>query len=275
MIAEVDATKFKRAMESLSDALLSSDGDASMVLTDETKRLTRQIMNFTPPFKSSSMSEDVPNASAKKIGELAIQRDLRRLYSEADTELMDEVGSRYGVSNINTFVTGKDGAKLNLRWQRIDPEGSRMAAVHNDFMNSGRKLQRLNSNQHIWAARNVVPKGSIAKMQSDLVSRVGRWKASWAKTAMDLGDKMPSWISRHNVSNISVSDKTQLTDRTRPSITFGSKAPGVGSTRPAIQAALNQRAAIIVRRVAMMLRGYKKDIESSGRANSHGREGAL
>ena len=273
---EIDMTKFIRSTESLSDALLGSGKDASEVLADETKRLSRQIMNFTPPMKQKAYSDESPPPPvAQKIGEMAIQRDLSKLFSEADTKLIDEVGSAHGTANISAFITTSGGQKMNLRWDALDAEGARMKEVHTAFLAGGRKTTRLKSNQHVWAARNVVPTGSIARLQAQLVTRVGRLKASFARIAIELGDRMPQWIAKHDVKNISVANKTDLYDKEKPSITFGSSAPGVGVTQIDVQKALNQRATNIAKRIKLILNGYKRDIGEGRKCQPRAKESNL
>jgi hypothetical protein len=272
---EIDLTGWHRATESLSAALLGSGHDVSEILADETKRLSRQIMNFTPPMKQKKLSEDTPDASAKKIGEMAIQRDLSKLYSEADTKLIDEVGSQHGLANISVFITDKDGSKKFLRWDTIDPEGSRMSATHSAFLAGGRTLTRLKSNQHTWAARNIVPRGAIAKLQAQLIPRVGRWKASWAQLAIKLGDRLPQWIAGHNVKNISRADDGMLHDNERPSLTFGSSAPGVQLSQADVQKAVYQRMGNILKRVQKVLHGYKYDIGNGHTCKPRAKESNL
>lgn len=117
--------------------------------------------------------------------------------------------------------------------------------------------------------RAVITKAQVQQAVRQIKQRVGRFKASWAQTAAQLGEgSIPQWISRHfptpknrliNLSNL----------EDKPSIIFGSASPGARRFSSLIQAAVKIRAKIVATRVRLILSGYRKDIARGIRPLSH------
>lgn len=257
--SDIDTSGMNGMLDGLSDALIGQGqgSDCSQILRDETRRLSKQIVAFTPPLKSN-------HGAPKASGEMAIAGELHSLFTEAGTKLIDEIGSEHGLHDINAFITRPQGDKLNLRWGTIDPTGARMAEYHQKEKNSrgkiGRRVKR--SEPGKWFARYVVPTGTLEPYIKTIQKRVGRWRASWATVASNLGQQFPAWISRHfgSVNEISISNIEGLQSRTSPSVTFGSRAPGNQRQRGIIQSAVTARGKAIGKRIRLVLSGYAKDV---------------
>ncbi len=127
LTADIDTTRFNDVMGSLHDALIGQGKDVSTLLKDEHKRLTRTIINFTPP---------IPATGAKQRGELAVKKDLYSLISEAGPELIDRVGSKHGLQNIDDWTSGV-GGKTHILWDHLDPNGTNLTELHNLYRDSG------------------------------------------------------------------------------------------------------------------------------------------
>jgi hypothetical protein len=250
---EVDATRLQSVLFDLQDALGQSGkpADISEIVRDETRRLIVEIVKDTPP-------------QTKAIGEAAVVRDINSLFSGAEPGLIDAVVSEHGAYNVDTYITNKSGDKVHLKWDRIDPTGEQMARLHNAARNNRGGINRGKKVQDAWAARVVVPNDSKAAYMKEIVSHVGRWKASWADTAMALGvQNIVSWIKRHvggGKSNAGFHKLDGLMDGSFPVVTFGSRAPGVGRQAGVIQSAIRIRSQAIVRRTKLIVSGYAKDI---------------
>src|SRR5438552_12436666 len=122
MITPVLTTdRLTEAISSLREAMIGAGQDCANILRDEHKMLTRTIVNFTPP---------TPAANAKWLGEMAVARDISKFVSEAEPELIDKIGSKYGIENINTYVTKSDGTRLPIVWDHLDPTGARLNEYH-------------------------------------------------------------------------------------------------------------------------------------------------
>src|SRR5713101_4106586 len=123
----IDTSRAVRALESLHDAMIGKGMDCSNLLKDETRLLCRTIVNFTPPLKGGA-------GSPQRSGEAAIAREVGGLFSEASQHLIDEIGSRYGIRDVDAaYVTEKNGTRLQLQWQHIDSTGDRMAEYHQQY----------------------------------------------------------------------------------------------------------------------------------------------
>src|SRR5438105_15927902 len=99
---EVDTTVLSQKLLALSRA---SGIDAREIVKTEVRQLSRQITNFTPPIRSET--------SAQKTGEHAVEAGIKAVFSEAQPQLIDEVGSRYGISDIQqAWISEKDGTRI-------------------------------------------------------------------------------------------------------------------------------------------------------------------
>jgi len=226
--------------------------DARAVLQDQAKRLARQITNFMPPLNTGK------KGSAKATGEAAVEMDLKNLITEATPNLIDEIGSRFGVTDIRTaYLTEHGGEQINLQWDHLDPTGSRLHEYHEQARDDeGRVPFVARPDTGIWSARVVAPVGTRQPEIDRTKADVGIAKASWALTGARLGDSYPAWINRHfgRVAKMSRLDQSKLNDPEQPSITFGSSAPGIGRFKRQINQAVVKRARAMVTRVATLIR---------------------
>ncbi len=248
LTADIDTTRFNTVMESLHDALIGQGKDVSTLLRDEHKRLTRTIVNFTAP---------TPASGAKQTGELAVKKDLYSLISEAGPDLIDRVGSKYGLNNISAW-----SGNTHLIWDHLDPNGTQLAELHNEYRqrSSGRPYRFRKIREGEWRSRIVVEKGRREPYVKLVQSHVGRWKAKWAYGATQLGDRYPSWITRHfgYVANKSVIQFDLSSDN--QFITFGGRGPNFRRDLFKIKGAMTFRARVIERRIKLIVSGYAKDV---------------
>lgn len=260
--AKIETDRLILGLDSLRDAMVGQGMDASHLVEDETRRLARMIVAFIPPIAKGR--------SAREVGEGAVERDIKNLISEAKPELIDEVGSRYGVSDIRAaYVTEKGGQQLNLQWEHLDPTGSRLEEYH-EFYRDKRtgRVPKVKPVAGIWQSRVVSPLGTRADLIKKTQRHVGSWKASWALVGARLGDKYPSWLSRHFGNPFGIAKLDGLQNREAPFVTFGSRSAGNGRMRERIQGAVRARIRSIHRRVKLMLSGYNKDLASGMKAQA-------
>src|SRR6266496_3914455 len=141
----LDSTKLDRALHSLRETMLGRGQDITNLLIDEQRRLARAIVNVCPPG---------PGSGAKKVGEFAVEHDIHRLVSEASPALIDKIGSKYGVSNIQAQIFTKQGEPILLEWAHLDPSGARLAEYHRLYLNErGRIPKQPSSGRGRWVAR--------------------------------------------------------------------------------------------------------------------------
>jgi hypothetical protein len=252
--------RLTEAMESLREAMIGAGKDCANILRDEHKMLTRTIVNFTAP---------TPAAGAKQLGEQAVARDITKLVSEASPELVDKVGSKYGIQDVHAFVTKQDGSKLEILWQHLDPTGARLSEYHQMYRDSRGRVRNYKPAPGVWDSRVVVPKGVRDPYIKLVQQRVGRWKAKWAYAAAQLGDRYPGWITRHFPKVSGDSFYEANLEGENPSITFGGRGPNFRRNLSNIQGAVKFRAKAILRRAHLMVNGYRQDIARGMRAQAN------
>ena len=249
---DVDTSRLNVVLTGLREALIGQDKDVSRILVDEQRLLTRTIVNFTPP---------IPSKQARQRGELAVQKDLFSLISEADPRLIDRVGAKYGLKDIDTWRT-TPGGRQHLLWENLNPSGSNLDALHNSYRypGTGRPKRMKGSNPAEWRARIVVAKGVRQLYVDKVKSHVGRWKAKWAYAAAKLGDKYPNWISRHfsYVSSNTVFQSDLQNEN--PFILFGGRGSNFAQNKAQIQGAVRFRVQTILKRIKLVVSGYAKDV---------------
>ncbi len=256
----MDTSKLNVVLNDLRTALIGQGKDISTILQDEHRRLTRTIVNFTPP---------LPSRGARQIGEKAVATDLHALISEAGPELIDSIGSKHGLRNISAWHTSKGGKQLQILWDNLVLNTSQLPELHASYRNKrGRVPRGRNLGGGIWSSRIVVEKGQREPYVKQVQEHVGRWKAKWAFGAAMLGDRYPAWIARHfgyvSKSAVFQHNKSEET----PSITFGGSGPNFAQDKPKINAAIKFRVKAIMNRIKIVVSGYAKDVANNVRVNT-------
>lgn len=261
-----DGVLLRRRLNALSDALLSHGGsreaaDAFVLVRDESSRLMRTIINFTPPLGPGGRA-----AGARKAGEDAIRKELASLFSQAGKPLIERVVSENGYNNVRAFTTNQEGQPIPLLWDNVNPAGDNMAGWHHRFQNRSGKIRKVKQQIGQWRARVVVPEGSRDPYVESVVKRVGRWKATIALALAAIGEKVPAWLRKHlgDVRGIAILDVSKLSHPTSPEITFGTRAPGVGQPsrryQSRVSAAVQSRARSMARRARLIRNNYCREI---------------
>lgn len=262
---EFDTTVLSERLKAIHAAMVSTGqgSDMNALLKDEAGRLIVLVSKFTPPMGAGGRS-----AGAKQAGEHAIESELNSLISEASYELIDEIGSRHGISDVRTFLTKKDGSKLDIVWNNVDPTGDRLKEYHNKYRGPRGKIARIKQRLGVWHSRIVVPEGKRAPYIAKVRQKVGRWRASICAGLPQLGVRVPRWISRHfgSIDDIAILDLSMMNDPVHPSIEFGTRAPGVGDPslgyKRQMHGALASRLRSLKKRAQLILNGYAKDINN-------------
>ena len=260
-VREIDSSRLRGKLNDLYEVMLGQGKDVSRMLLDEGVLLNKRIVSFVPPIKANGRGP-------KAAGEMAVHRDVNRVFQEASPALIATIAKRCGTSNVNTWVTNKDGTKENLQWANVDASASRMDSLHQSFRNprTGQVSKNKSALEHVWKARVIVPTGSIAPYEAKVKARVGRARASMAYFGARNGAKFPAWITRHfgSVSDVAIADTQNLMDPRFPRLAFGSRAPGINRVEDRIQGAVKSRINAISTKIKLMLNGYKKDFQTPG-----------
>src|SRR6185369_3296519 len=124
-------------------------GDAATVLEDEFRLLMKQIINLTPPpgLGRAAMSQ----------GEESVKRDLNQLFTPINEEMLNHIGSLFGVAGIDNWITDTDGKHKHLIWNKLDPTGAGMQQFHRANQDSRGRARRLKrKRKDAWFAPYVV-----------------------------------------------------------------------------------------------------------------------
>lgn len=258
----------QQMLNDLHDALVGSGrmGDAATVLEDEFRLAMKQIINLTPP---PGLGQ-----AARSQGEKAVTRDLSKLFTPVDEEMLNIIGSQFGVDGIDRWITDTDGGKQHLIWDKLDPTGTGIETFHHANQNRrGRTInaKRKGRGQPFWYAAYVVSKTDFLPYLQKLISHVGRRKAGWAAAYESVGGKVQRWISRHlptpggRVVNM-------LSNKGKPSITAFNMAPGIGDDQRIVADALRIRREAMAKRLKLILSGYSRDVANGIRISNKARK---
>jgi len=247
----VNVDRLVLQLDALRDA---TQADNWEVLKEETRALSTTLVNFVPPLRA--------NGEPRKVGENAVERDIKNLVGEASPEFLDDIGARYGIVDIDAWLTKDGGAKLNLKWDHLDPSGARLEEYHRSYRDRDGRIPKVKGQygESKWKARVVAPPGARDQLIAAKKARVGRWKASWAFAAFELGASFPNWLSRHfgTLNELAVFDARY--DAKSPTITFGSRAGGNFRIAKDLNQGFKVRINAIKKRLELMASGYAKDV---------------
>jgi hypothetical protein len=244
--AELDTTKLNERIFELRDAIAGQGGDVSTIFEDESRLFLKQVIRLTPP-------------KTRQQGEAAVTRDIGKLFTGVNEEMLNLIGSEHGVTNIDAWITSATGSHIELDWRRIDPTGDGMAEFHNRNRDSRGRAYNLKRQKSLkWYSPYVVSFGDLAKYREKIKSHVGRRKAAWAKSFTALGGKVTNWIGRH--MNGAKGEFHHSTNPEHPSITMINRAPGIGQDLHFVRGAMRVRQEVIRRRIKLIVSGYSSDV---------------
>lgn len=254
---EIDASRLRERFYELREALIGQGkaGDAATLVEDESRLFCRQVVVATPPYGLGSAS--------RNQGEKAVRGDLKKIFTPVEDEMLQTIGSQFGVANIDHWITTASGKRLRLDWQRLDPTGQGMKAFHRKNRNRYGRTGNLNgkaSKADTWFSAYVISKKDFADYKNKILARVGRRKAAWAKSFVAMGGTVQRWIAKH-LDGAKGHFFSQLTGN-NPTITMSSSAAGVAGDEHIIQSALKIRYQSIGRRIRLITSGYAKDVAS-------------
>lgn len=255
-VATTDMTRLNRQIGGLREALIGSGqmGDAAVIIEDETRRFTKQVINLIPP---PGLGQ-----SAQQQGEMAVNRDLLKVFTPVNEDFLTHVGSEFGMNGIDTWFTHPGtGKHYELKWDRIDPTGSGMAGFHRANQNRrGRTRNRKRQVAGKWSAAYVIAFQEFNDYLKKIQSHVGWRKAAFGKFFKALGGRLPKWIDRHAGASASEMHN-DLENRNNPSVTMIARAPGLLDDQRIVSDAVRIRAEAIRRRIKLILSGYAKDVK--------------
>lgn len=221
---------------------------AAEIVRSEGKLFVQDVVRMTPPFGGAVSTESL-NAQ-KKIGEEAVERDIRRAFALID---LDKIKSAPARERLRKLIRKNDleGIKSVLKAMKfrvnqvvseIDPQ------LHQSARDS---RGRVRNGKRVWLTR---AKGLSAYIRQ-IKTHVGRSKGGWVAAAQGLGLKLPAWITRHGTAGGSFTDQTKGTDK--PKITIRNNR-GSGEDSNIVERAMKNRRRNIGIKLQRALRAAKR-----------------
>ena len=247
----VDTRLYEQRIREIGAALHQ---DASDVVRDEARLFLKAAMNVqnTPP-------------KNKDQGQRAVERDVRNIFGIVSDGMAAQVASDFGTEHIQHWITSPSDHKdrYQLQWDKIDLNGVGMAAYHKSKINpdTGHTYrERIGKHGAIWTEKYVVADSAFRRYLKEVWKRVGTMKSAWATSFVQLGGKVPSWIS-NNIARGKGEYRNTLSDAKHPTVTMTSRADGVLLTANQIRSIVNFRIRQIESRIRKIANGYGKDIK--------------
>lgn len=244
--ASLDSSKLNSRIFELRDALMGQGADVSTIFEDESRLFLKQVIRLTPP-------------KNKAQGEAAVARDLIKIFTPVNDDMLNIIGSEHGLSAIDVWITTAGGERKELDWRKIDPTGDGMADFHKRNRDSrGRAYNLKRQKGDKWYAPYVVSFEEFAKYKAKIQARVGRRKAAWGKSFTALGGKLTNWISRHLSG--AKGELHNSHNPSNPSIVMINRSVGISQDLHFVRGALRVREEAIKKRIRLVLSGYSRDV---------------
>ncbi len=251
---EIDTSLLRSKIYDLRDALIAQGrvADAGTIIEDQSRLFARQMVVTTPPYGLGTAS--------KKKGEHAVEGDLNKIFTGVQEEMLNTIGSEHGVSDIDAWIESS-GRPLHLQWKRIDPTGQGMKAFHYAQKNARGRTRKgkYRMAADAWFAPYVVSKEDLKAYMDKMMARVGRRKASWAVSWMQLGGSVQRWIRRHIEGGGVKGRCVERLTGNFPQVTMASSAAGISGDAHIVESALKIRRQAIGRQIRGILSGYSQD----------------
>lgn len=186
--------------------------DIAEALRIQAKRTTGLVVRMTPPMKSLAALE--PWGTQKRLGEAAVERDVKRLFTPLD-EVAGSIKNPALKERMEEAVAARDMpsvfALMNVLKMPQDVVRQPTEALHNRWRDNRGRVRRQRS-RYLVISRGAV--NAFVRMKKRLV---GRAKGGWAAAANVLGVALPAWIKRHPEQGAILDEADKRDD---PSITI-------------------------------------------------------
>jgi hypothetical protein len=274
-ITTIDVTPLNDRLNQLADALYSKGKESELqrAFGFQGRLLMKQIIKITPPtttriLDSGNTVQSGMGGDARAQGELAIDRDLKKIFTPVEQDFLDEIGSAHGVSNLDFWFENKQGEKVHAQFDRLDGTGAGMAGFHAANRNARGRTANLKSKGQrgtsAWYSPYVVTHEDFKAYADKIKARVGRRKAAWSEAliglsrAMHVSAEVPRWILRHIPTPKGKFIET-LSSPSHPGFMAVSFAPGVGDDARIISDAVRIRGQALGRLIKGILSDHNAD----------------
>lgn len=223
--------------------------EAAVVIREEGRLLVKDVAKMTPPFGKAPSTESF--ASQRKLGEAAVEKDVRRVFHVIDLSKIRNASLREALERL---VKKKDLAGVEALLKRMKIPARMVireadAGLHEAWRDRRGRVQR---DKWIW----VLSGASVNRYVRAMKGHVGRAKAGWSAAAAALGVKLPAWITRHGAGHGSFRDETK--HPTAPKITIINAVPKAQASGAELQ--------IVRRAMANRIRNMGKKLERIARS---------
>jgi hypothetical protein len=263
-VQQIDTSGLSRLLLGIRNALIGQgqSGDLNQLLRNETKQLAMEIGR-------------APNARQKARAEKSIKRDIGSVFLARPAQTLPqekqgggdmvwlEAGPNFliGASPLSVLSDENIGnAEKSIYYKLL---GKFPQAKYTELGKRGvQHVKRIN--------RVVVGRGVIARLFESIKAKVGKGAASFAETASALGEsKIPSAVRKHFPTNKNITQLGGLSNVDNPSVTFGSRAKGVGKMAGRVNRAVKVRGKKMAYRLRLIISGYSADNKSRHSIRHH------
>lgn len=249
LLFKVRKEEFGRQLERIS---MVTGREIGTVIRQEAKLFVKDVLKLTPPFGTAPSTESL-NAQ-KKVGERAVERDIRRVFSTLD---LTKIRSPKIKHDLERLVRKGDleGVRRVLRAMGIPARDVLREADPKLHEGQRDRRGRIQSRKNIW----VVKDGSVKRYVREKQKHVGKAKSGWLMAARALGVSVTNWISRHSGAGVFV-DRTR--DRKKPMVRVGNAVDfiqGSGAELQIVKRALQNRVRNMKAKIERVLRsGWRR-----------------
>jgi hypothetical protein len=176
------------------------DRELKPLVYQEARLFVREVVSWTPP-----ASQGKTGLKAKKQGEAAVERDIRRVYGtladgyETIREIDPAAAAAYWflVKEGNYIAAGDILRTFGARQFGSTRSFAKFdgGAMHKRFRNRRGRIAR--NRVMMIVTDQAALTAYIRKMQG----RVGLLASGWASAAAKLGVRLPAWVTRHGTAN--------------------------------------------------------------------------
>ena len=259
-IADVDLSGLMQFNSALFGVLKGTgqDGDMQRLVQTEAGQL------------GDSIQEQIGPKSISKASKSAAHEIKRYISFKPDRPTINEPSKKYGgftwlyaspyavlgIDDSDNYIHEEGPAALSL---------FRQAQKSRDRGDSYLELGKRGKQHFMRLNRSRVSRKAFAYVQAVISGRVGEMKSTFAFAANQLiGKNYPEWVARHfpSARGKTIFDGSQKNDPECPSISFGSRAPGINSNPYVVKkiaGAVEARKRIIASKIDKVLKGYAYD----------------
>lgn len=190
-VAEI-GVDYKAWADGVDYVLRHSRKTVQQVLNEEKRPFVRDLAALTPPTGNAPLKEKTKEQ--QRFGNLAIARDVRKLFINADELKIVQKGGELA-DTIRKYVRRGEVDKLETLFRRLGvniPIAREASAIIH-------KYSRNNRGRTLGSKKRLLLRPQTAKrLITELQKKVGMAKAGWKAAASGVKENLPVWVTRHS-----------------------------------------------------------------------------